>query len=91
MFFDVLVAVRVLGSKVPITKMETRLSVAPDDKAVPLSMNVNEEFKRMAGLWKLNNTFRQDECYLQMKGFIIVKRTLTTTLISLHCTGNVRA
>ena len=52
--------------KPDITKMETRLSVAPDDKAVPLSMNVHEEFKRMPGLWKFNNTLRQDECYLQM-------------------------
>ena len=29
-------------------------------------MNVNEEFKRMPGLWKFNNTLLQDECYLQM-------------------------
>ena len=46
--------------------MKTRLSVAPDDKAVLLSMNVNEEFKRMPGLWKFNNTLLQDESYLQM-------------------------
>ena len=39
--------------------METRLLVAPDDKAVPLGINVNEEFKRMPGLWKFNNTLRQ--------------------------------
>ena len=32
--------------KPDITKVETRLSVAADHKAVFLSMNVNEEFKR---------------------------------------------
>ena len=36
-----------------ITKVETRASIAPDHKAVFLSMNLNEEFKRG---WKFNNT-----------------------------------
>ena len=52
--------------KSDITKVETRISIAPDHKAVFLSMNVNEEFKRGPGLWKFNNTLLQDECYLQL-------------------------
>ena len=52
--------------KPDITKVETRISIAPDHKAVFLSMNVNEEFKRGPGLWKFNNTLLQDECYLQL-------------------------
>jgi len=43
-----------------------RISIAPDHKAVFLSMNVNEEFKRRPGLWKFNNTLLQDECYSQL-------------------------
>ena len=46
--------------------METRASIAPDHKAVFLSINLNEEFKRDPGLWKFNNTLLQDECYLQL-------------------------
>ena len=49
-----------------ITKVETRASIAPDHKAVFLSMNLNEEFKRGPGLWKFNNTLLQDESYLQL-------------------------
>ena len=48
------------------TKAETRASIAPDHKAVFLSINLNEEFKRGPGLWKFNNTLLQDECYLQL-------------------------
>ena len=40
--------------------METRASIAPDHKAVFLSINLNEEFKRGPGLWI------QDECFLQL-------------------------
>ena len=46
--------------------METRISIAPDLKAVFLSMNVNEEFKRGPGLWEFNNTLLQDEYYFQL-------------------------
>ena len=49
-----------------VTKVETRASIAPDHKAVFLSINLNEEFKRGPGLWKFNNTLLQDECYLQL-------------------------
>ena len=49
-----------------VTKVETRASIAPDNKAVFLSINLNEEFKRGPGLWKFNNTLLQDECYLQL-------------------------
>ena len=40
--------------KADITKVETRISIAPGHKAVFLSMSVNEEFKRGPGLWKFN-------------------------------------
>ena len=49
-----------------VIKVETRASIAPDHKAVFLSINLNEEFKRGPGLWKFNNTLLQDECYLQL-------------------------
>ena len=49
-----------------VTKVETRASIAPDHKAVFLSINLNEEFKRRPGLWKFNNTLLQDEWYLQL-------------------------
>ena len=49
-----------------ITKVETRTSIAPDHKAVFLSIHLNEEFKRGPGLWKFNNMLLQDECYLQL-------------------------
>lgn len=52
--------------KPDITKVETRISIAPDHKAVFLSMNVNEEVTRRPGLWKFNNTLLQDECLLQL-------------------------
>ena len=47
--------------KPDISKVETRISIAPDHKAVFLSMNVNEESKRGPGLWKFNNTLFQDD------------------------------
>ena len=49
-----------------VIKVETRASIAPDHKAVSLSINLNEEFKRGPGLWKFNNTLLQDECFLQL-------------------------
>ena len=49
-----------------VTKVETRASIAPDHKAVFLSITLNEEFKRGPGLWKFNNTLLQDECYVQL-------------------------
>ena len=49
-----------------VTKVETRESIAPDHKAVFLSINLNEEFERGPGLRKFNNTLLQDECYLQL-------------------------
>ena len=52
--------------KLDITKVSTRISIAPDHKAVALNMYSNEEFKRGPGLWKFNNTLLQDECYLQL-------------------------
>ena len=49
-----------------VIKVETRASIAADHKAVSLSINLNEEFKRGPGLWKFNNTLLQDECFLQL-------------------------
>ena len=49
-----------------VIKVETRASIAPDHKAVSLSINLNDEFKRGSGLWKFNNTLLQDECFLQL-------------------------
>ena len=46
-------------------KVETRASIAPDQKAVFMSINLNKEFKRGPGLWKFNNTLLQVGCYLQ--------------------------
>ena len=43
--------------KPDITRVQTRISIAPDHKAVFLSMNVNEEFKRGSGLWNLMTHF----------------------------------
>ena len=42
------------------------INFPPDHKAVFLSINLNEEFKRGPGLWKFNNTLLQDECYVQL-------------------------
>ena len=49
-----------------LQKWKREHQFAPDHKAVFLSMNLNEEFKRGPGLWKFNNTLFQDECYLQL-------------------------
>lgn len=46
--------------------METRASIAPDHKAIFLSMTLDDEFKRGPGTWKLNNTLLQDENYLKL-------------------------
>jgi len=49
-----------------ITKVETQAPIAPDQRAVFLNMNLNEEFKRGPGLRKFNNTLLQDESYRQL-------------------------
>lgn len=59
-----------------VTKVETRESIAPEHKAVFLSTDLNGEFERGPGLWKFNNTFLQDECYL----------TIDETLLSMYPT-----
>lgn len=40
--------------------------MAPDHKAVILSINLNDEFKRGPGLWKFNNTLPQGESQLKL-------------------------
>ena len=47
-----------------VIKVETRASIAPDHKAVSLSINLNEEFKRGPGPGP--GPLLQDECYLQL-------------------------
>ena len=47
-----------------VTRVETRASVAPDHKAMFLSMTLDDEFKRGPGTWKFNNPLLQDENYL---------------------------
>ena len=49
-----------------VTKVERRASIAHDHKAVFLSINLNEKFKRDPGLWKFNNSLLQDDYYLQL-------------------------
>ena len=49
-----------------VTKVERRASIAHDHKAVYLSINLNEKFKRDPGLWKFNNTLLQNDYYLQL-------------------------
>lgn len=63
-----------------VTKVETRESIAPEHKAVFLSTDLNGEFERGPGLWKFNNTFLQDECYLT-----IDERLLSMYPTKTHC------
>ena len=49
-----------------ITKVEARASIAPDHRAIFLSMKLNDEFKRGPGTWKFNNMLLQDELYLKI-------------------------
>ena len=47
-------------------KAETRTSIAPDHKAIFLSLKIENNFMRGSGTWKFNNSLLQDENYLQL-------------------------
>ena len=44
-----------------VKKTETRSSIAPDHKAVFLSLEIDQTFKRGPGTWKFNNTLLKDD------------------------------
>ena len=49
-----------------VIKAETRTSIAPDHKAILLSLKIENNFTRGPGTWKFNNSLLQDENYLQV-------------------------
>ena len=49
-----------------VIKVETRTSIAPDHKAIFLSLKIENNFTRGPGTWKFNNSLLQDENYLQL-------------------------
>ena len=49
-----------------IRTAEIRFSVAPDHKAIYLSVEINDAFHRGPGTWKFNNQLLQDENYVQL-------------------------
>ena len=49
-----------------VKKTETRSSIAPDHKAVFLSLEIDQTFKRGPGTWKFNNTLLKDDEYINL-------------------------
>jgi len=49
-----------------IRTAEIRFSVAPDHKAIYLSVEINDAFHRGPGTWKFNNKLLEDEKYVQL-------------------------
>ena len=52
--------------KLNIRTAEIRSSIAPDHKAIYLSVEINDEFHRGPGTWKFNNQLLEDENYVQL-------------------------
>ena len=52
--------------KLNIRKAEIRASIAPDHKAIFLSIAINDAFQRGPGTWKFNNQLLEDENYVQL-------------------------
>ena len=52
--------------KLNIRKAEIRASIAPDHKAIFLSIAINNAFQRGPGTWKFNNQLLEDENYVQL-------------------------
>ena len=52
--------------KLNIRTAEIRSSIAPDHKAMYLSVEINDEFHRGPGTWKFNNQLLEDENYVQL-------------------------
>ena len=49
-----------------IRTAEIRSSIAPDHKAIYLSVEINDAFYRGPGMWKFNNQLLEDENYVQL-------------------------
>ena len=49
-----------------VVKAEIRSSIAPDHKAIFLSLEVQGEFKRGPGTWKFNNQLLEDKDYIDL-------------------------
>ena len=49
-----------------VKKIETRSSIAPDHKAVFLSLEIDQTFKRGPGTWKFNNALLKDNEYINL-------------------------
>jgi len=49
-----------------IRTAEIRSSIAPDHKAIYLSVEINDAFHRGPGTWKFNNKLLEDENYVQL-------------------------
>ena len=49
-----------------VIKAETRTSIAPDHKAIFISLKIENHFARGPGTWKFNNLLLQDENFLQL-------------------------
>ena len=52
--------------KLNIRTAEIRSSIAPDHKAICLSVEINDAFHRGPGTWKFNNQLIEDENYVQL-------------------------
>ena len=49
-----------------IRKAEIRSSIAPDHKAIFLSLEINDAYQRGPGTWKFNNTLLEDDNYIEI-------------------------
>ena len=54
------------SSKLNIRKAEIRSSIAPNRKAIYLSVEINDAFDRGPGTWKFNSQLLEDENYVQL-------------------------
>ena len=52
--------------KLKIRTSEIRSSIAPDHKAIYLSVEINHAFHRGPETWKFNNQLLQDETHVQL-------------------------
>ena len=52
--------------KLNIRTAEIRSSIAPDHKAIYLSVEINDAFHRSPGTWKFNNQLLEDENFVQL-------------------------
>ena len=52
-----------------VKQAEIRISIAPDNNTIFLSINVKNDFNRGPGLWKFNNTLLEDNNYKELITF----------------------